>query len=122
MWQPVYTKYKRFFEFAEHLAPIVNEMIRAPVAGPLFQIVGRMAAAAANTHGALLTLVLNGYGHDAIKLARSLFEIELNIVRLRANPEEIEDFVDYNLIQQSSFTTSSATSRKPESRRSGMTR
>jgi hypothetical protein len=100
MWQPVYARYKAFFDFAERLAPIVNEMIRTPVAGPLFQIVGRMAAAASNTHGALLTLVLNGYGHDAMKLARSLFEIELNIVRLQTHPEEIEDFVDYNVIQQ----------------------
>lgn len=100
MWQPVYVKYKPFFEFAEHLAPLVNEMIKTPVAGPLFQVVGRMATAAANTHGALLTLVLNGYGHDAMKLARSLFEIELNIVRLQAHPEEVKDFVDYNLIHQ----------------------
>jgi len=59
-----------------------------------------MAAAAANTHGALLTLVLNGYGHDAMKLARSLFEIELNILRLKAHPGEIEDFLGYHFIQQ----------------------
>jgi hypothetical protein len=59
-----------------------------------------MAAAAANTHGALLTLVLNGYGHDAVKLARSLFEIELNILRLKAHPEELEDFLGYHFIRQ----------------------
>src|ERR1700677_1417359 len=100
MWTPVYNKYKLFFDCAAKLAPITTEMIRKPVQGPLFQIVGRMAAAAANTHGALLTLVLNGYGHDAMKLARSLFEIELNIVRPKAHPEEIDDFVDYSLIQQ----------------------
>jgi alanine racemase len=52
-----------------------------------------MAAAASNTHGALLTLVLNGYGHDAMKVARSLFEIEINIIRLKAHPDEIEDFL-----------------------------
>jgi hypothetical protein len=75
-------------------------MIRTPVQGPLLQIIGRMAAAAANTHGALLTLVLNGYGHDAMKLARSLFEIELNIVRLKAHPEELEDFLGYHFVRQ----------------------
>jgi hypothetical protein len=100
MWTPVYNKYKLFFDCAAKLAPITTEMIRTPVQGRLLQIIGRMAAAAANTHGALLTLVLNGYGHDAMKLARSLFEIEINIVRLKAHPQEIEDFLDYHHIQQ----------------------
>ena len=83
MWAPVHTKYKLFFDCAVKLAAITAEMIRTPVEGHLLQIVGRMAAAAANTHVALLALVLNGYGHDAMKLARSLFGIELNILRLK---------------------------------------
>jgi hypothetical protein len=103
MWTPVYRKYQMFFDCAAKLAPIVTEMTRTPVKGPLLQIVGRMAAAAANTHGALLTLVLNGYGHDALKLARSLFEIELNIVRLKTHPEEVRDFLDYHHIQQKQY-------------------
>jgi hypothetical protein len=68
-------------------------------------MVGQVTAAAANTHGAILTLVLNGYGHDAMKLARSLFEIELNILRLKAHPDEISDFVDYSIIQQKQLMT-----------------
>jgi hypothetical protein len=100
MWTPGYRKYKLFFDCGERLAPITSQMMKIPVQGTLLQIVGRMAAAAANTHGALLTLVLNGYGQDAMKLARSLVEIELNIIRIRTHPEEIEDFVGYHLIQQ----------------------
>lgn len=100
MWAPVYNKYKLFFDCAVKLAQISTEMNRTPVQGSLLQIVGRMAAAAANTHGALLTLVLNGYGHDAMRLARSLFEVEINIIRLKAHPAEIEDFSDYHHIHQ----------------------
>ena len=100
MWTPVYGKYKLFFDCLLKLAPTTTEMIKTPVQGPLLQVIGRMAAAAANTHGALLTLVLNGYGHDAVKLARSLFEIELNILRLKAHPEELEDFLGYHSIRQ----------------------
>lgn len=100
MWTPVYNKYKLFFDCAVKLAPITTEMIQMPVQGRLLQIVGRMAAAAANTHSALLALVLNGYGHDAMKLARGLFEIELNILRLKTHPEEVEDFLDYHFIRQ----------------------
>src|ERR1700692_1176049 len=86
MWQPVYNKYKPFFDCAFKLQTIVSEMITTPIEGQLAQIIGQMAAAASNTYGAILTLVLNGYGNDAMKLARSLFEIELNILRLKAHP------------------------------------
>src|ERR1019366_4677799 len=87
MWQPVYSKYKAFFECAFKLQGIVGEMITSPVHGQLPQIIGQMAAAASNTYGAILTLVLNGFGNDAMKLARSLFEIELNILRLKNHPD-----------------------------------
>ena len=100
MWQPVYLKYKPFFDCALKMAPIVSQMIQTPVQGRLFQVVGRMAAAASNTYGATLALVLNGYGHDAVRLARSLFEIELNVLRLKLHPEEIDDFLDYHFIRQ----------------------
>jgi hypothetical protein len=100
MWQPVYEKYRVFFLCADKLMPVVNEVMRAPINGMLLNISHRMVIAASNSYGALLTLVLNGYGHDAMKIARSLFEIELNILRLKAKPEEISDFVDYNFIQQ----------------------
>jgi hypothetical protein len=47
-----------------------------------------MFAAAANSYKALLTLVLNSYGHDAMKIAWSIYEIELNVLwrHGRGNP------------------------------------
>ena len=100
MWQTVYNKYEGFFDCALKLQPIVGAMFTRPIEGDLLHIVGRMAAAAANSYGALLTLALNGYGHDAMKIARSLFEIELNILRLKTHTEEINDFLNFNFIQQ----------------------
>jgi hypothetical protein len=100
MWQPVYEKYRLFFECADKLAPIVSDMIKTPVEGNLLKIVGRMMAAAANSYGALLTLVLNGYGQDAMKIARSIYETELNVLWLKNHPEDLDDFLDYSLIQQ----------------------
>src|SRR4051812_32902825 len=88
-WEPVYEKYKGFFDCAHLLAPIVTDMIKAPVSGQLLLIVGRLVAAAANSYGALLTLVLNGYGMDAIKIARSIYETELNILWLKNHPEDV---------------------------------
>ena len=49
-------------------------------------------AAAANSYGALLTLVLNGYGQDAMKIARSIYETELNGFWLKNHPEDLDDF------------------------------
>ncbi len=62
-----------------------------------------MVAAASNTAGALQVLVLNGYGHDAMKLARSLFEIEVNIAWFHLHPDEIEDFIEYHHIKQKQY-------------------
>ncbi len=100
VWKPVYQKYRLFFECAAKLAPIVSDMIKAPIEGQFPHIVGRMVAAAANSYGALLTLVLNGYGQDAMKIARSIYETELNVLWLKNHPEDFQDFLDYHLIQQ----------------------
>lgn len=99
-WQPVYDKYRGFFDCALKLAPIVSDMIKTPVGGQLLQIVGHLVGAAANSYGALLTLVLNGFGLDAMKIARSIYETELNILWLKNHPDDLADFLDYNLIQQ----------------------
>jgi hypothetical protein len=100
MWQPVYDKYQLFFNCAAQLQPLHNAIMKVPLTGELHQIMGRMATAAFNSMGALLLLVLNGYGHDAMKIARSIFEMELTMIRLRDHPEEIRDFMDYSFIQQ----------------------
>jgi Family of unknown function (DUF5677) len=100
MWQPVYTKYRLFFDCATKLAPIISDMIKAPIEGHLLQIVGMIVAATANSYGALLTLVLNGYGQDAMKIARSAYEAELNILWLKNHPEDLTDFLDYHVVQQ----------------------
>lgn len=47
-----------------------------------------------------MTLVLNGYGMDAMKVARSIYETDLNIFWLKNHPEDLADFLDYNIIHQ----------------------
>jgi hypothetical protein len=100
MWQPVFEKYRPFFEAAWKASPLVNQMTSQGFSDQLSHVVACMVFAAANTLGAIITLVMNGYGHDAMKLARSIYETELNIIWLKNHPEEVEDFVDYNVIQQ----------------------
>jgi hypothetical protein len=103
MWQPVFSKYRPFFDCAAQLAQIVTEITKRPVGGPLLNVAGRMAAAASNTAGAIVLLALNGYGHDALKLARSVFEIQVNIAWFRLHPEQIDDYTEYHHIQQKRY-------------------
>ena len=81
-------------------SPSSTTWLSSRLKGDLLQTVRRIIYAVTNTQGVLITLVLNGYGHDAMKLARSIYEAELNIVWLMKHPEDIDDFIDYNVIQQ----------------------
>src|SRR5579871_5753096 len=99
MWQPVYDKYKLFFDCGTKVGPIVHEMFTTPIEGPLLIITGHILAAAVNSYGAVLTLALNGYGHDALIIARSIYEAEINILWLKNHPDDVHDFIDYNHIQ-----------------------
>jgi hypothetical protein len=100
MWRPVYEKYRPFFEATAKIYTVVNEMRERDISEHLAQIVGRMVFSAVNTYGAIQTLVLNGYGLDALRLSRSIYETEINILWLKSHPEDLRDFLDYHLIQQ----------------------
>lgn len=100
MWQPVYDRYGLFFKAAGKIQDLVKEMASRVPSGELSGIVCRMVCVAANTLSAIVTLVLNGYGYDAMKLGRSVYEAELNIFWLKNHPGDIKDFIDYNVIQQ----------------------
>ena len=98
-------------------------MIKTPVGGQLLLIVGRMVAAAANSYGALLTLVLNGYGQDAMKIARSIYGTELNVLWLKNHPEDIEDFLDYSITQrQQLYEVMDEEQQKARYRKNAMTK
>jgi hypothetical protein len=101
MWQPVHDRYRLYFKAADTLQRVVADMMQQPVEGGLWpRIAARMTLIAANTMGAVFTLVLNGYGHDAMKLARGLYETDINMQWLMRHPEEFQKFIDYNAIQQ----------------------
>ncbi len=111
---PVYRKYKGFFDCAFMLGPMVSDMVAAPADEQLLDIVRRLLAAAANSYGALVVLVLNGYGMDAIKIARSIYETELNISWLKNHPEDLADFLDYYFIQDKQRYDAKSEERKKE--------
>jgi len=99
MWMPVYETYRPLFDIAARATIAFNQIRKqCTTTEGLPRLVHRMICAVADTNGAVQILVLNGYGHDAMKLTRSLYETELNILWLKEHPEDIRDFVDYQII------------------------
>jgi hypothetical protein len=45
-------------------------------------------------------LALNGYGHDAVRIARGMFENSVNAAYLAKYPAEVRDYLDHHWIRQ----------------------
>jgi len=70
-------------------------MFNTPVTGQLARTLRRLAILAWNSFGAVRTLVLNGYGNDAMKIVRGLFESEVNMAYLKRHPDKLGDYLAY---------------------------
>jgi len=99
-WQKVHDRYPRFFEATDHLVPLVNTILTKPIAGQLARVLHHMTAVVSNSLGSLITLSLNGYGHDAVRIARGMFETAVNAAYLARNPTEVQDYLSYHWIRQ----------------------
>jgi hypothetical protein len=103
MWSAVYQRFKSFFTAAKNLESLHNGVFKVPVSGEMPQVIGRIVKLMANDYGAVLTLVLNGYGVQAMKIARSMFEAECNVHYLKSNQQAVKDYIDFNIIDQKSL-------------------
>jgi hypothetical protein len=99
-WQKAHDAYPHFFRATDHLVPIVNDLLRRPIGGQLPRILHYMTAIISNSLGSLITLALNGYGHDAVRIARGMFETSVNAGYLAKNPTEVGNYLDYHWIKQ----------------------
>jgi hypothetical protein len=59
-----------------------------------------MTAIISNSLGSLITLALNGYGHDAVRISRGMFETPVNAAYLAKYPTEVDDYLNYHWIKQ----------------------
>ncbi len=99
-WTQAHCRFGPFLDSVSELAVVWNDMMKVPVGGQLLFIAGRLVGAVMNSCGALTTLALNGFGLDAMKIARGMYEIEVNLFWLKDHPDELADFVDYRFIQR----------------------
>jgi hypothetical protein len=83
------------FEEIEKLVQFQNELFRKMWNEQRLQVFRHIAKLCMNSLGAVVVLCLNGYGHDALKLARNIYEGHLTIAYLEKHPDELDDYVEY---------------------------
>ena len=99
-WQIAHNKYPLFFRAAMDLMPLQNEIFIKPTSAPIHKVLRYIAKIVSNSLGALITLVLNGYGNDAMKVARGMFEGAVIAGYLMQHPDKLDDYIGWHWVRQ----------------------
>lgn len=102
-WNKAHNQQPEFFKAAHDLVPLVNQILNMPVKGQIGIVMRSFTAIVSNSFGALITLALNGYGYDAVRIARGMYEVAVTALYLKLHPDEIDDYLDYHWVRQKSL-------------------
>ena len=91
----MYDKHEACLRASMELVKVSNELLFEPLEKPLYKTMRTIARVVTNSNGAVLTSAVHGYGNDAAKIARSMFEGTVNMKWLRKNPQRLNDYFDY---------------------------
>ncbi len=97
-WPVIFEKHSKFFGLAQGIGPTVDEIFGIGMREPLHKVCRHLAKMVANSLSSVLLLGLNGFGVDALKVARSMFEISVTVAYLRKHPQEFDDYLDFHFI------------------------
>ena len=97
-WPTILEKHQEFLTKTQKLGPMINELFSQPHSEPLHKVCRHLAKMVANSTCAVLVLGVNGFGNDALKIARSMFEAAVTIGYLRKHPEEFDDYFDFHFV------------------------
>ena len=96
-----YAKYKLAFESIRELVTLSSKMTTTKtVSKPFHKVIGWLAGMTSNSLGAVTGLVLNGYGSDAMKISRSMFEGYVTVRWLKLHLEAIDDFLAFDWVRR----------------------
>jgi hypothetical protein len=93
-------EYSRFFDGLAELQDLQAKMLQPRAREPLHKVIRHISIIISNSFGAVLFLVVNGYGNDAMRIARSMFEGAVTVGYLRRHPEELTDYFGFHWIRQ----------------------
>jgi hypothetical protein len=97
-WPIILQKHEKFCAFAQALGPTIDEIYAVGMREPLHKVCRHLSKMVANSLSAVVLLGLNGFGNDAIKIARSMFEAAVTVAYLRKHPEEFSDYFDFHFL------------------------
>ena len=80
---------------ARSFLQIVQDMMKVPASENLPDLAKQITQSIANSMESVLLLVSNGFGVDALRIARTMFEAAVTINYLDSHPELVQDFVDF---------------------------
>jgi len=94
-WQKAHDMKPEAFLAIHELQGISDDLFNKTISEPLHKVIRQIAKTTVNSLGALTTLLLNGYGNDAMKVARGMWESSVIVMYLIKHPELLEDYFDY---------------------------
>lgn len=107
-WSTAYERYSGFFDEAAQIETLVRRLADAPITPGVLQekrqliiVVRSLSLTVCNSLGAVVLLVGNGYGQDALRVARSMLEAAIIVKYLLAVPEKVQGYIDYTWIEMS---------------------
>jgi hypothetical protein len=101
-WTTVRDASPRFFQVHPRLVKSFNSLVDRPSTNLKRdqKVVFDLCLMAGIATEELVTLVGNGLGVGAMKIARNLLELSINAEYLRMNPTAVDDFVDWFWVEQ----------------------
>src|SRR5689334_10988791 len=86
-WPIMLQKYERFFTYVDGLGPTIDEIFSQGHAEPLHKVCRHLAKMVANSQSAVVLLGMNGFGIDALKIGRTMFEAAVTVAYLCKHPD-----------------------------------
>ena len=94
----MHKKYAKLFEVMRSIPPMMNDLFSQGHSEPLHKVCRHLAKMVSNSMNAVLVLGIDGMGHDALKVTRSMFEAAVTVKYLRLHPEEFGDYLNYHFV------------------------
>jgi hypothetical protein len=102
-WQEAYDSFPKFWAVIHRAADALNDVTMKRVyenVEPRQKVILNLGLLSAVSVMELITLVGNGFGLGAMKVARTLLESAINAEYLRMFPEECEDYLEWHWVEQ----------------------
>jgi hypothetical protein len=101
IWDSVFKQHERAFRSIEKLRAVARDLTSATKDSTqeLVQVLNALAQICSETMFDVLLLAGNNRGPGAMKIARGMFEISVNSAYLEKNPNEVEAYLSFSIVE-----------------------